>query len=102
AKGDIRLLQDELRASRSMTALADTAATRRNDQLRAQVDYMIRSTSDAFSRLGDSLRLVSNRLSAFQATTSGELDLLHTQVVQMQALVGQTTKNMQDMRMQWE
>src|ERR1043166_3340589 len=102
SKGDIRLLQDELRASRSMNAQADTAAGRRTEQLRAQIDYFMRSTNDAMARLTDSLRVVSNRLAAFQATTSGELDLLHTQVVQMQALVGQTTKNMQDMRMQWD
>jgi tol-pal system protein YbgF len=37
-------------------------------------------------------------LAALQATTNGELSTMNGQIVQMQALLGQTTKNIQDAR----
>jgi TolA-binding protein len=102
SKGDIRLLQEELRASRNTVARADTAAARRNDDLRVQLDQQARAYSAAIARLSDSLRILSTRFANFQAATSGELDLLQKQVAQMQALLGQTTRNLQDIRLRQE
>src|SRR5215813_3627102 len=60
SKGDVRILQDELRALRSSIARSDTAQ-------RAQTD----TAMSLISRANDSLRLMSSRLAAFQANVTG-------------------------------
>ena len=60
SKGDVRVLQDELRALRSSIAQTDTAR-------RAQADTAMM----LISRANDSLRLLSTRFSTFQANVTG-------------------------------
>jgi tol-pal system protein YbgF len=98
SKGDIRLLQDELRVSRQQQAEGDTSVLRANQQVRTQIAQL----SATLDRAIDSLRAVSQRLAAFQANTNGELDAMGRQMVQFQALLGQTTRNVQDTRQQLE
>jgi tol-pal system protein YbgF len=98
SKGDIRLLQDELRASRTVIARGDTAASHADDARRRQIDAL----SSDVRRTNDSLRALSTRMLAFQARTDGELDELAKQLIQLQALAGQTTRNIQDIRAAWE
>jgi len=98
SKGDVRLLQDELRLSRQQQAEGDTSILRANQQTRGQIAQLSRTLDLAL----DSLRAVSQRLAAFQASANGELDAMGRQMVQFQALLGQTTRNVQDTKAQLE
>jgi TolA-binding protein len=96
SKGDIRLLQDELRASRAQQAMGDTSILRADDARRAQIAAL----SAKIDRLNDSLRVLTGRVASFQGTANSEFDAIGQQMVQMQALLGQTTRNLQDTRAQ--
>jgi TolA-binding protein len=94
SKSDIRLLQDEMRASRAQAAAGDTTILRADDARRAQIDRL----SATITRMNDSLRILSGRLASFQATVNGEMDAMARQLVQFQALLGQNTRNVQEAR----
>ncbi len=98
SKSDIRLLQDELRATRAQLASGDTSAMRTEESRRAQLARI----SSAIDRMNDSLRVLAARFSLFQATANGEFDSMGKQLVQVQAFLGQTTRNLQDTRAQLE
>ena len=98
SKGDIRLLQDEIRATRAQVAVGDTARMRSDDTRRAQ----IASLATSIERLSDSLRSLNGRLAAFQANSAGQFDIIGQQIVQIQALLGQTTRGMAEARAQLE
>lgn len=98
SKGDIRLLQDEIRATRAQVAMGDTARMRSDDARRAQ----IASLATSVERIADSLRSLNTRFSAFQANTAGQFDAVGQQIVQIQALLGQTTRGMAEARAQLE
>ena len=96
SKGDIQLLQEELRATRAQVAVGDTSILRADDARRNQIAQL----SASIDRMNDSLRVLSTRFSSFQGTVNGELDAMGRQMVQFQALLGQTTRNVQDTREQ--
>ena len=98
SKGDIRLLQDEIRATRAQIAVADTARVRSDDARRAQLS----SLATSVERISDSLRSLNSRFSAFQANTAGQFDAVGQQIVSIQALLGQTTRGMAEARAQLE
>lgn len=98
SKSDIRLLQDELRATRAQLASGDTTAMRSDDARREQLARI----SAAIDHMNDSLRVLAARLSLFQANATGEFDSMGKQLVQVQAFLGQTTRNLQDTRAQLE
>jgi tol-pal system protein YbgF len=87
SKGDIALLQDEIRTMRAMEARADSAQLARVDQAL----LMMRRTSD-------SLRALSLRFGAFQATMSGELFELGKQLITIQELTGMSSRRIMDLR----
>ncbi len=93
-KGDIRLIQDEIRATRAQVGQVDTSVIRSNQQLRQQITTL----SSELLRLSDSARLQASRLATMQATTNGELNTMNGQIVQMQALLNQSTRTLQDTR----
>lgn len=99
-KGDIRLLQDDLQATRSQLAAqvaqGDTTIFRTEEARRAQVAQL----AATIDRMNDSLRVLSTRFAAFQATVNGELDAMGKQMVSFQALLGQNTANVQATREQ--
>jgi tol-pal system protein YbgF len=97
-KSDIELLQSEARATRSQVAQGDTSILRADTERRAQIARL----ATAVDRLYDSVRVLNTRLAAFQGTANGELNAMGQQMVQFQALLGQTTKNVQDARAQLE
>jgi tol-pal system protein YbgF len=97
-KSDIQLLQTEARTSRSQSA-EGVAAILRADSVRGR---QIAQLSATLVRLTDSVRTLTARFAAFQATTNGEFAAMNTQLVQFQALLGQTTRNLQDTRAQIE
>jgi TolA-binding protein len=98
SKGDIRLIQDELRVNRSQLGTVDTSMARANEQRRQQIAALAASVN----RMNDSLRVLAARFAAFQATANGEFDAMGRQMVAMQSLLGQTTRNVQDARTQLE
>ena len=93
-KGDIRLLQDEIRATRGQVSQVDTSVIRANTQLRQQITTL----SSELLRLSDSVRIQASRLASMQATTNGELNAMNGQIVQMQALLNQSTRTIQETR----
>ena len=98
SKSDIQLLQDEIRVTRSQVAVGDTTILRADDARRSQISQL----SAAIDRMNDSLRTLSRTFSAFQASANGQLDAMNRQLVQAQALLGQTTKSVQDTRARLE
>lgn len=96
--GDIETLQAELRASRSQAAAGDTSLLRADEARRAQIAAL----SAKIDRLNDSLRILTARFASFQATASGEFDTMGQQMVRVQALLGQNTKNVQETRAKLE
>ena len=95
-KGDIRLLQDELRATRAQVAAGDTALLRADQARRQQVAAL----SALIDRMNDSLRTLTARFATFQASAVGEFDSMGRQMVQVQALLGQNTRTVQETRQQ--
>src|SRR5687768_12746968 len=91
SKGDIALLQDEIRTMRAMEARADSAQLARVDQAL----LMMRRTSD-------SLRARSVRFGAFQANMSGQLFELGKQLSTIQELAGMSSRRIMDLRAAWE
>ena len=91
SQGDIRVLQDELRALRSSIAQTDTAR-------RAQADTALL----LIGRTNDSLRLFSTRFAAFQASVSGSIYDMNRQLLQIQELSGQSQRRLQELRASME
>jgi tol-pal system protein YbgF len=91
SQGDIRVLQDELRALRSSIAQTDTAR-------RAQADTAL----SLITRANDSLRLLSTRFTAFQANVSGSIYDMNRQLLQIQELSGQSQRRLQELRASME
>lgn len=91
SQGDIRTLQDELRALRGSIAQADTAR-------RAQADTAL----SMITRANDSLRMLSTRFSAFQANVSGGMYDMNRQLLQIQELTGQSQRRLQELRASME
>lgn len=87
SKGDVRILQDELRSLRSSIAQTDTTR-------RAQADTAMM----LISRANDSLRALSTRLSAFQANVNGGMYDMNRQLLQIQELSGQSQRRLQELR----
>lgn len=86
-KGDMRILQDELRALRSSIARSDTAQRLKTDSAMMLV-----------ARVNDSLRLLSTRLTTFQANVSGGLYDMGRLLIQIQELSGQSQRRLQEIR----
>jgi tol-pal system protein YbgF len=89
-RGDVRLLQDELRVLRGSVAAADTAR-------RAQADSILVSVA----RANDSLRALNARvarLQAMQADATGTLYDLGRQLITIGELTGQSQRRLQELR----
>jgi TolA-binding protein len=89
-RGDVRLLQDEMRALRSSVAAADTAR-------RTQADSILMT----IARANDSLRALSARVArvqSVQADATGTLYELGRQLITIQELTGQSQRRLQELR----
>jgi tol-pal system protein YbgF len=89
-RGDVRLLQDEMRALRGAVAAADTVR-------RAQADSILLT----IARANDSLRILSSRLARLQtgqADATGTLYELGRQLIAVQELTGQSQRRLQELR----
>jgi tol-pal system protein YbgF len=95
SKADIVLLQDEIRALRAQQARADSARRLQADSARA-------ATLASLTRTQDSLRALSLRFGAFQATVGGELFEMGKQLITIAELAGMSTKRIMDLRSSME
>jgi TolA-binding protein len=89
-RGDVRLLQDEMRALRSSVAATDTTR-------RAQADSILLT----IARANDSLRALSTRVArvqTVQADATGTLYELGRQLITIQELTGQSQRRLQELR----
>jgi tol-pal system protein YbgF len=91
SKGDILLLQDEIRTLRAMQAREDTAR-------RSQVDSAIA----LLGRTNDSVRVLSQRLGSFQANVGGELFEMGKQLITIQELAGMSSRRITELRSAFE
>jgi len=96
SKSDIRLLQDELRATRAQLAGGDTAILRA-DQSRAR---QIEALSASIDRVNDSVRVLASHLASLQANSAGEFDAIGKNIVRIQALLGENIRNLQNTQAQ--
>jgi tol-pal system protein YbgF len=87
SKQDITLLQDEIRTLRAMQARADSAQRRKAD-----------SALFLLGRTNDSLRIMAQRIGAFQATVGGELFEMGKQLITIQELAGMSSKRIMELR----
>jgi tol-pal system protein YbgF len=98
SKSDIRLLQDALQVNRALLARSDSANARADAARRAQ----IQSVSEAVGRASESLRALSNEVSLFQTNTRSQFAEVVRELATAQALLGQTTQNLQAQRAAFE
>jgi tol-pal system protein YbgF len=91
SKGDILLLQDEIRALRAMQSRADSVQ-------KLQADSARTATLVAIARTQDSLRTLAQRFGSFQATINGELFEMGKQLITIQELAGMSSKRIMDLR----
>jgi tol-pal system protein YbgF len=87
SKQDILLLQDEIRTLRAMQLREDTARRRQAD-----------SAIMLLARANDSLRVLTQRFGAFQATVGGELFEMGKQLITIQELAGMSSKRIIELR----
>ncbi len=87
SKGDVALLQVELRSMRAASAQADVAQ-------RAQVDLAL----SLLTRVNDSVRAVSTRLAKLQGDVQNDHYEMGRQILQLQELSGQSQRRLQELR----
>src|SRR5262252_5455209 len=95
-QGSIQTLQDEIRASRSQLSQNDTALLRAEDARRREIATLAANVE----RLNDSVRVLNQRLAQFQANAAGQFDAMSQQVIKIQAILGQNTRDLQEARQQ--
>ena len=91
SKGDIRVLQDEMRSLRTSIAHSDTLQRMKTD-----------SAIMLVAKVNDSLRALSTRVNNFQGSVSGELFEIGRQLLTIQELTGQSQRRLQELRAEWE
>jgi tol-pal system protein YbgF len=91
SRGDVQLLQDEVRAMRAMQARMDSAQ-------RVQAD----STLRLLRRTTDSLRVLSQRFATFQAVANGEFHEMNNQLITIQELAGMSQRRIVELRASME
>lgn len=91
-QGNVRVLQEELRASRVQLAQNDSAILRAEDARQREIAALAAN----IDRLNDSVRVLTVRLSAFQGNATGQFDAMSQQVIKIENLLGQNTRDIQD------
>jgi TolA-binding protein len=87
SKGDVALLQSEIRSARDASLQADAANRQHIDQVLAQL-----------TRTNDSIRAVSNRLARLAGDVQTNNYEMNRQLLQIQELTGQSQRRMQELR----
>ena len=87
SKGDVALLQNELRTMQNASAQADAAQRAHIDQVLAQI-----------ARATDSVRMLSARLAKLQGDVQNDHYEMGRQILQIQELSGQSQRRIQELR----
>src|SRR5512140_373074 len=87
SKGDVALLQNDLRTMRDAAAQADAAQRAHSDQVLAQI-----------ARTNDSVRTLSLRLAKLQGDVQTDHYEMGRQILQIQELSGQSQRRLQELR----
>ena len=87
SKGDVALLQNDLRTMRDASAQAEAAQRAHIDQVLAQI-----------TRTNDSVRMVSARLAKLQGDVQNDHYEMNRQILQIQELSGQSQRRLQELR----
>ncbi|HEV8449396.1 MAG TPA: tetratricopeptide repeat protein [Gemmatimonadaceae bacterium] len=95
-QGSIQTLQEEIRASRSTLSQSDSAILRAEDARRREIAALAATVE----RLNDSVKVLSTKLAQFQANAAGQFDAMGQQVIKIQAILGQNTRDLQEARTQ--
>jgi TolA-binding protein len=105
SKGDIRLLQDELRASRAAAARSDSVSRRRGDSLAAAIASLAamqsridRQFSDALQQTDDRLSSLSSKVSSFEVTTRETLKSVDSDIARVEELSRQNLRGLTSAR----
>lgn len=98
SKSDIQLLQQELQTNRALLARSDSAAAQADAARRVQ----IQAVAEAVARASDSLRALTSRTALFQTNTQSQFNEVIRELTTAQALLGQTTKNLDAQRAAFE
>jgi len=91
-QGNVRVLQDELRASRVQLAQNDSAILRAEDARQREIAAL----AGSIDRLNDSVRVLTTRLALFQGAATRQFDAMSQQVIKIENLLGQNTRDIQD------
>jgi TolA-binding protein len=101
SKGDVRLLQDELRATRAAVARSDSAHRRETDSLTAALAALATARAHGDQTLQQSLQqteakvaAVAGRLQSFELSTNEKFKGLNDDVAQVQELARQNMRGM--------
>jgi len=95
-QGSVRTLQEEIRASRSQLSQNDSAILRAEESRRREIAAL----AATIDRLNDSVRVLTTRLALFQANATGQFDFMGQQVIKIEAIISQNTRDIQDARAQ--
>ncbi len=95
-QGSVRTLQEEIRASRSQLSQNDSAILRAEESRRREIATL----AATIDRLNDSVRVLTARLAQFQANAAGQFDFMGQQVIKIEAIISQNTRDIQDARAQ--
>lgn len=98
SKSDIQLLQQELQTNRALMARSDSAAAQADAARRVQ----IQAVAEAVARASDSLHALTARTALFQTNTQSQFNEVVRELTTAQALLGQTTKNLDAQRAAFE
>lgn len=95
-QGSVQTLQEEIRASRSTLSQNDSAILRAEDARRREIAALAATVE----RLNDSVKMLNAKLAQFQANAAGQFDAMAQQVIKIQAILGQNTRDLQEARQQ--
>lgn len=98
-RSDVRVLQTDLATMRSEFAHRDSLAAAQSTQ---NVRRLESAVSTQLAALSDSMRLASARVAKWEAGVNGDMRSMQEQLLQIQELVGQSQRRLQDLRADME
>jgi TolA-binding protein len=105
SKGDIRLLQEELRATRASVARSDSAHRRTSDSLAAALANLAtvqRNNARDAQKTGDDVKALAARVNANDITTKEQLKSINDDLDQVREISRQNTRGQAIARAQME
>src|SRR5579872_6704058 len=87
-KGDIRMLEEEVRSMQATTIMSDAARRAQMDSASTATRRSVADLQLNLQRTSDSLRALSQRLAVFQGTTKSDFDEAAREMIEMKAQLG--------------